>query len=240
MPREERMFGDVVDPSVRVSSRQGTSILITVVLETAMVGALIVVPLMAVDVLPTPNEAIEAFVMRAPAPEPPPQPRATPPAGTRRPQSNLDAAPLEPPPGLTPEPPVSVGNLVPPDAGVAGFVPDGAFGGLEDGRVIAPPPPAAPPASVRVGGTVRRPEKTKHVAPIYPAIARSAHVEGTVIIEAAIDQDGRVSGARVLRGHPLLDGEALAAVRQWTFTPTLLNGVPTPVVMSVTVNFRLQ
>jgi protein TonB len=65
-------------------------------------------------------------------------------------------------------------------------------------------------------------------------------VEGVVIIEAVIGTDGRVQQARVLRSKPLLDEAALTAVRQWVFTPTLLNGVPVPLIMTVTVNFTLR
>jgi protein TonB len=78
------------------------------------------------------------------------------------------------------------------------------------------------------------------VAPVYPAIARSARVQGVVIVEAVIDATGRVSGTRLLRSIPLLDEAALAAVRQWVFTPTRLNGEPTSVVMTVTVRFTLD
>ena len=75
---------------------------------------------------------------------------------------------------------------------------------------------------------------------MYPPIAQSARVQGVVIIEATIGVDGRVTQAKVLRGQPLLDQAALDAVKQWQFTPTLLNNVPVPVIMTVTVNFTLQ
>ena len=71
-------------------------------------------------------------------------------------------------------------------------------------------------------------------------MAQSANVTGIVIVEARIEADGRVSAARILKSIPLLDEAALDAVRQWEFTPTYLNGVATPVVMTVTVNFALQ
>jgi protein TonB len=105
-----------------------------------------------------------------------------------------------------------------------------------------PPPPEikAPPAPVRVGGTVRSPVKVKHVDPVYPQIALMAHVQGIVIIEATIGADGRVMDARVLRSEPLLKQAALDAVSQWQFTPTLLNGVPVPVIMTVSVIFTLK
>jgi len=93
---------------------------------------------------------------------------------------------------------------------------------------------------VRVGGDVRPPTKTKDVRPSYPPSAQSAHVQGVVIIEATIGPDGRMQDARILRSIPLLDASALEAVRQWEFTPTILNGIPVPVIMTVTVNDTLQ
>jgi TonB family protein len=114
-----------------------------------------------------------------------------------------------------------------------------------------PPPPPPPPsadapvsqsgmAPVRVGGNIRVPTKLKDVRPVYPPGAELAGIQGVVIIEATIGVDGRVGGAKVLRSIPELDEAALEAVRQWEFTTTELNGVPVPVIMTVTVNFSLQ
>ena len=91
--------------------------------------------------------------------------------------------------------------------------------------------------AIRVGGQIRPPIKTKEVAPVYPAIAQSARVQGDVVIEATIDQEGKVADARVVKSVPLLDQAALDAVRQWEYQPSLLNGVPTAVVITVTVKF---
>ncbi len=95
-------------------------------------------------------------------------------------------------------------------------------------------------AAVRIGGQVKTPTKIKDVRPVYPAIAKSARVSGVVTIEATIGADGKVIDAKVVRSVPLLDQAALDAVRQWEYTPTLLNGVPVPVVMTVTINFTPQ
>jgi protein TonB len=103
-----------------------------------------------------------------------------------------------------------------------------------------PPPPRSDKAPLHVGGAIRQPERTHYVAPVYPAIAREAHVSGIVILEAVIGEDGSVRDLRVLRSAELLDDAALDAVRQWKFTPTLLNGQPVPIVMTVTVAFNLQ
>ena len=116
----------------------------------------------------------------------------------------------------------------------------------------APPPPPPPPPPpdwarqdasdppLRVGGTIKAPTKVKNVNPAYPQEAQEAKVQGVVIIEARIERDGTVGRARVLRSIPMLDDAAVDAVRQWEFTPTLLNGAPMPVMMTVTVNFTLQ
>ena len=91
--------------------------------------------------------------------------------------------------------------------------------------------------AIRVGGNIRTPTKIKHVSPAYPEIAKAAAVRGMVILEVLVDREGRVAEALVLRSIPLLDQAALDAVRQWVFTPTLLNGNPVQVIMTVTVNF---
>jgi len=104
----------------------------------------------------------------------------------------------------------------------------------------APPPPPQPPTPVRLHSGIRAPQRLVHVAPVYPVIAQSARVQGVVIIEATLDERGNVVRADILRSIPLLDAAALDAVRQWKFTPTLLNGIAVPIVMTVTVNFTLQ
>jgi TonB family protein len=120
-----------------------------------------------------------------------------------------------------------------------------------------PPPPSPPPPPfagfdepfeqamgrlmpVRVGGNIRTPVKTKDARPVYPVEAQSARAQGVVILEAIIGADGNIVNARVLRSVPMLDAAALGAVSQWQFTPTLLNGQPAAVIMTVTVNFTLQ
>jgi protein TonB len=96
---------------------------------------------------------------------------------------------------------------------------------------------AARRAPVRVGGQIKPPTKVKDVKPEYPAIARTARVAGAVTIEATIGEDGKVIDAKVVRSVPLLDQAALDAVRQWEYMPSLLNGVPVPVLITVTINF---
>jgi TonB family protein len=103
-------------------------------------------------------------------------------------------------------------------------------------EAVAQPVMTAP---VRVGGNIRPPTKIRDVRPVYPAEALGARVAGIVILEITIDAGGSVTDARVLRGVPMLNDAALDAVKQWQYTPTLLNGTPVPVIMTVTVNFSL-
>ncbi len=107
------------------------------------------------------------------------------------------------------------------------------------GGMATAPPPSWPAGAVRVGGNIKPPVKTKNVEPVWPPVAQQARVQGVVILEVLIDEAGKVADARVLRSIPLLDLAAIEAVRQWEFEPTHPNGVPVPVIMTVTVQFRL-
>jgi len=113
-----------------------------------------------------------------------------------------------------------------------------------------PPPPPPPPGSdaelvdgqapVRVGGNIKTPAKIVNVSPVYPPEAQAAGISGVVILEAVIDTQGSVRNTKVLRSIPALDQAALDAVKEWRFQPTMLNGAPVPVIMTVTVNFTVQ
>ncbi len=159
----------------------------------------------------------------------------------------------EPPPPPPPPPPPQpakrggrggvVGGIprgVP--AGVPGRVVGGVVGGVAGATTTRSEQhtPDEYDKALRVGGKIGPPTKLVHVEPVYPDVARAAKVQGTVIVEARIEADGTVSDAKILRSVPLLDQAALDAVRQWVFSPTLLNGVPVPVIMTLTVTFRLE
>jgi TonB family protein len=97
--------------------------------------------------------------------------------------------------------------------------------------------PGSVNGALHVGGNIKPPTKIKDVRPAYPPVAREAGVTGVVIIEVRIGTDGSIEEAHVLRSIPLLDQAALDAVKQWQFVPTLLNGQPVPIIMTVTINF---
>jgi periplasmic protein TonB len=243
MPRA--MFRDVLEPRTRVRSRARYTVPLSILAHVLLCAAIVAVPLTATDVLPTP-QAMIAFAIPAASPPPPPPPppraRAPEPARTPQPASSPDAAPLTAPDEIRPEAPSRERAALLPGVpgGVEAGVPDGQIGGIAIDMPSAPPPATPPQQPLHVGGRIKAPQKVRHVSPVYPPIALSARVQGSVIIDATIGPDGRVTDARVRRGVPLLDQSALDAVRQWEFTPTLLNGVAVPVIMTVTVTFTLQ
>jgi periplasmic protein TonB len=233
MPRD--LFGDVTRPSISIGNRKWYTLPVSLVSHSAIVFALVVIPLMASDVLPKPWEPIgEVTILH------PPPPPAPPPEPIRReqlaPPTDPNIAPTSAPTGIAPEPPEPVEGRPGQPGGVV-------LGNIDDATVLTPPP--APVARVeqqpvRVGGAIRQPQRVRDVQPVYPPIAQSARIQGIVIIEATIGADGQIVNARILRSVPLLDQAALDAVRQWQYTPTLLNGVPVPVIMTVTVAFTLS
>jgi TonB family protein len=145
---------------------------------------------------------------------------------------SVDGPRAVPPPPPPPPPPPAAGRVL--------VGPLSAEPGVQRNRVLEPGAAVPSGSAVRIGGGIRPPTQTRRVAPVYPPIAQSARVQGVVILELRLDEQGRVVDARVLRSIPLLDQAALDAVRQWEYTPTLLNGVPTPVIMTVTVEFKLE
>ncbi len=133
--------------------------------------------------------------------------------------------------------------------GVEGGVPGGVIGGIVGGIVApvappSPPPPPPPPltdAPVRVGGQITTPALLHRAEPVYPEMASVAHVTGMVILEAVVNTDGCVQSVKVLRSrHPFLDKASEEALMQWRYSPLVLNGIPTPFVLTVTFNFSVQ
>jgi protein TonB len=99
---------------------------------------------------------------------------------------------------------------------------------------------AEPAAPVPIGGDVKPAKLIKSVQPIYPSMAKSQHVSGNVQIDALIDADGNVSAMKVLSGPALLRESALASLKQWKYQPAELDGKPTSMHLTVTLQFRAQ
>jgi protein TonB len=210
---------------------------VSLFVHALMIAAAIVAPIVATDELPKLRETTTFVAVIPDVPTvPPPRPIVRPP-GTAA-AANPNAAPVVEPPAIGAEP-VTAPIEVPIGEGLI-FDGGDLTGAIVEPPAVISPPAVTPVAPVPVGGAIRAPQKVHHVAPEYPAIARSARITGIVILEAVLGEDGAVRDVRVLRSVPLLDGAAVEAVRQWRFTPTLLNGAPVPVVMTVTVAFNLN
>jgi protein TonB len=232
------LFRQVSDPHPAVGDHRLSALPVSIAVHVLVLLAVVVMPLLASDILPAVRVGEVIFTSVVP----PQVPSAPPVLAARRaaplPVTNANAAPVEPPSGVNPELPVApVPDVAAP--GLSGVVSVDLPPGL-DRAVVTEAPPPEPAAPVRVHSLLRPPVKIHDVLPVYPEAARLARVEGLVIIEAVIGPTGSVAEARVLRSKPLLDQAAIDAVRQWKYTPTLLNGIPVPVIMTVTVNFTLK
>jgi len=187
-----------------------------------------------------------AFVAEMPSVAPPP-----PPAAPTRPQSPVArpqamqvarAAPIDVPQRIELETPATA---VATEEGVLGGVEGGIAAGIVGGipgavdGLSAPPPPVSH-EPVRIGGQLQAPALVKRVEPLYPALAQSAGVDGVVILDATVDEHGRVLRVTVLRGHPLLARAATEAVAQWRYEPLRLNGTPTTFELTVSLWFHFD
>jgi protein TonB len=232
------MFEEVVCPRA-AANRKWYTLPLSFALHTGLVGILIIVPLVVADALPAPRKMLNYMM----ADVPPAVPTAPSVAPRRDPQlaeraANPDAAPLDAPLGITRESGLEM-MQEPAVKGIENVVDGfGTQAGIFDSVPVAAREADIQP--VRVSSGIKTPTRIKDVPPIYPEIARQARVQGVVILEAIIGADGRVQQARVLRSVPLLDQAAINAVQSWEYTPTLLSGRPVPIIMTVTVQFRLE
>lgn len=239
---ERQLFADLVESDTK-GHRPKRKLFFSISVAIHAIGllAVVIVPLLQAQELPEPAAAVKAFFVEpaaAPPPPPPPPPPAPKVVQQQAPppvQETKFVAPVEVPQEIKPSAGIDLGSL-----GAAGGVEGGVAGGVAGGIVGGLPSEPPPVQAVRVGGNIKEPTKTKNVAPVYPDIAKQARVQGIVILECTISPQGRVTDVKVLRGIPLLDQAGIDAVKQWQYTPTLLNGVPVPVIMTVTVNFRLN
>jgi TonB family protein len=126
-----------------------------------------------------------------------------------------------------------VASATPPQA------PGAVLGGVVGSLPAAPPSPEEV-RKLKAEGKLQEPTIVKRVPPVYPPIAASARISGDVGVQIVIGADGRVKDAKIVNSIPLLDQAALDAVKQWEFTPLILDGKPAATSMRVTVTFTLK
>jgi protein TonB len=233
----------VTRPSAR-SGRTGATLFASAGLHSLLVSAVVVLPLLLAERLPA--KVVDGFIpeplqitLQPPPPAPPPGGRGGSRPARPAPTMSRDFVAL----GATATEILVETNDFGLDAvgdrnGVPGAVLDAAVGSvLTD---LPPPPAQATARPVHVGGKIAAPRLLRRVAPVYPELAVNSRVPAIIVLEAEVDASGHVRSVSVLRGHPLFDEEAVAAVRQWVYQPLLLNGEPTAFILTVTVGFALR
>lgn len=243
------MFDDLVVSSAHPThTHKSWTVAASAIVQAVIVGVFILIPLLVTEALP--KETVAAWIT-APAPPPPPPPpppkvqvvkQITPPM--------IQQGKLTAPTVIPKKVNIIKEEQAPPDVaagvvgGVTGGVPGGSAGGVLGGIIGGtgggpPPPPPKTPQTLRVGGNVQQANLIHQVMPVYPEIAKTAHIQGTVVLHAIIAKDGTVQELQYISGPPLLMRSAMDAVRQWRYRPTLLNGEPVKVDTTISVVFTL-
>lgn len=243
------MFADsLLETSWDQRARRGWVTFTSFGLQSIGIGLLLLIPLLTTVGLPSSRILQPPTSFAAPAP---PAPRIEPHHRTTLVQSNLANNALIAPLSFPPKPVIINEVEAPPQVDYntadrvsgspGGGTEHGVFDGLGIGRPPVEPLPAAKPttrtfrtSSMLEGSLIRR------VQPAYPPFARTAHVQGSVVLAALIGKDGTIENLRVISGHPMLSEAAVGAVSQWRYRPYLLNGEAIEVETQITVNFILS
>jgi protein TonB len=263
---EPVIFKELPETFPKRDRYQKPSVISSVIFHVALITMLVVIPLLLPQSI-SQRELLIALVEPL-GPPPAAAPPLPPPALAPAVRPKAVKPQLQPPAPEALIMPVAIPSEVAriveepiaSDSGVIGGVPGlpgrttgSVLGGILSANTIAipppavappppppppPPPQAAPAEPLRVGGVVKEPRIVKLVPPVYPKMASLARVSGTVVLEAVVTVDGTVAEIRIISGHPLLADAAIAAVKQWQYEPTLLNGVPTAVILTATVHFE--
>lgn len=239
------MFNQTFVDNGRSTSKPATMAL-SVFLEICVLALLVLIPLVYTQALPS---AQLRNILTAPAPPQaaPPKPPVEMKVQRRLVTRTLSALVA---PTVIPRRINNVQELAaPPDVAVPGGTTEanGQVNNVLPGILssVIPPPPAPPKTEtqshrVRVATGVAEANLIHKVMPVYPALAKSARVQGTVEFTAIISREGTIQNLQLVRGHPLLVQAAKDAVLQWRYRPTLLNGQPVEVVTDILVNFMLS
>lgn len=221
-------------------ARKSWSLLVSVALQSLLIGVLILVPLIYTEALP---KATLSTLLVAPPPPPPPPMSAVKVKQVKMAQvfkAHETVAPTVIPKKIEVEkdqaPDVAPNTQ---DAGIPGGTGDVLGGIAGNGPVIPPPPKPEALKRITLGGQVEAAKLINKVPPQYPEVAQSAHVTGTVVLHAVISKSGDIEQLQLVSGPPLLAKAAMDAVTQWRYRPTVLNGQPVEVDTTINVVFSL-
>lgn len=239
------MFEDsLIESGGKLKTSRGRTTTFSFILEAIIVGVMVLIPLLFTEALP---KAQLLLALVAPPPPPPPPPPPAPVHVVKQVETDIVNNQLRTPTKIPKKVEIIKEEEAPPPisgvvGGVPGGVPGGQMGGVIGG-IIGNTPVAVPKVAVqrvRVSQGVTAGLVIKKVNPVYPPLARTARVQGSVVLAAIIGKDGSIQNLHVLSGHPLLTQAALDAVKQWRYKPYILNGEPVEVDTQVTVNFTLS
>jgi protein TonB len=237
------MFDDTLHSSWGERSRRGLTTLTSFALQALAVGVLLAVPLLRPTGLallrqfPTPvslGRLADAPAVRTHAGGnvvAPVNPAAIILRPSQRFRGDASAASDSAPPQVGPSGPYIQGAT-----GTGGA--DGVLGSLGGPRPLMPTAPAPVAAPVHISH-MSEGDLVHKVLPAYPPLARSARIQGQVVLQAMISRQGAIENLRVVVGHPMLVPAAIEAVRQWRYRPYVLNNEPVEVETQITVNFSL-
>jgi protein TonB len=221
--------------------------LFSFVFQVGLVFVMILIPLIYTEALPK-QQLMTFLVAPPPPPPPPPPPAAQPIVHVQKVVSELDNGELRTPTKIPKKILIAKDEDQPVSAsagvvgGVPGGVPGGSMGGVIGGIISSTPvavPKVATPQRVRVSAGVTEGLLIHKVQPNYPPLARSARIQGQVVLQAVIGKDGTIQNLHAVSGHPMLTPAAIDAVKQWRYKPYFLNGEPVEVDTQITVNFTL-
>ncbi len=182
-------------------------------------------------------------------PEPPPEPEPTPDPAPKAPGPRLPK--LAPPKEIPKDKPAESASSAADSSGDGDPYRHGGEGSGGSAKpavtqTAPPPPPPPPPPKPKPSGPVRlsendvAPVSISMGAPQYPAAAKSAGVEGTVVVKYVVTETGAVTGVQVVRGPPELHAACIAAVQSWRFKPALRDGTPIAVSRVARFPFRIK
>jgi len=241
-PRKQGLFSTaIIEEDARAKGKRAAQTGFALAVQLAVVGGILLIPLIF-------TEGLDLYKVNSTILIAPPPPAAPPP-----PVAHAEAAPRPTfikaqltAPTVIPKKIAQVADAsaaAPTIAGMAGGVPGGVgdvFGGIASGP--PPPPPAVerPKGPIRITSGMKEPTLLYEPPVVYSPVARMAHVEGTVVIEAIIDEQGNVTQVHFISGPAMLVQSAMKAVAERRYAPTILDGQPVAIRLTVKVDYKLS
>jgi protein TonB len=237
------MFEDsLMESGGRIKTNQKWTGMISTLVQLGLVGFLVLLPLIFTEALP---KGLTTNWLVAPPPPPPPPPPAAPQIQHVQKVSEIVDGALRTPNKIPKKIQMIKEEETPAAAGVQGGVVGGVPGGSANGVIggiigsAAPPPKVATPQKLRISTGVAEGLKVHDVTPAYPQMARIAHIQGDVLLQATISKAGVIENLRAVQGHPILIQAAMDAVKQWKYKPYILNGEAVEVETTIRVQFHM-